>query len=149
MRISAILLVLAFLLAEGVALIPGPCCLNALLGSQGDDPVACSHGSGAHPEGCCGTAELVTAPCCCSQGRGPSPAMKEAPPSCRCRFQESPDTDKDVESVWDDVRFLSAGILPEAPRPTPPSADPRSPEGKTGADPPDRPLLLLHLSLLL
>ena len=148
MRISAILLVLAFLLAEGVALIPGPCCLNALLGPQGGNPVACSHHSQARSSGCCDAGEPASPPCCCSERQDASPAMDGAKAPCQCRFQGTPETDKSLDSGVEVTGLQPVGVVSTLFLEIPDSPDPEDSMIREGTGPP-APSLTLTLQVLL
>ncbi|MHC4599366.1 MAG: hypothetical protein ACYS47_10210 [Planctomycetota bacterium] len=149
MRTLAFILVLAFLLAEGVAFLPGPCCLNALVNPGGEEPVVCSHGPGAHPEGCCAPAEPASPPCCCRDKGDSVPALNAAPPDCRCRFHAVPGSDKEVDSDVEPTGLRPVGIVSAPFLEIRDSLDLEGPDIREGTGPPGPPLRLALQVLLL
>jgi hypothetical protein len=149
MRTFAFILVAAFLLAEGIAFLPGPCCLNALAVSRGDEPVPCSHRSGARPEGCCAPDESAASPACCSDKADSPAAVNAAPPSCRCRFYRAPESDKSVDGDDGATEPRPIGVVSKALFEIPVSPDLEAPWIREGTGPPGPSLSLILRVLLL
>jgi hypothetical protein len=150
MRLVAYMLVLAFSLAEGVAMIPGPCCLSALFGPEAGANAECPHCSTKAPEeGCCQRDGSETRSCCSEERGGSTREIEGTPSSCGCKYQNAGHNDKTLDSGWDETSIQLLQTVSLQPEKFPANVSPQRYEIHGSAETPPIPIPIILGSLLL
>ena len=150
MRLYAFTLIAVFVLAEGLALLAGPCCINGMLGLGENPGETCPHHAEARPGNCCVSPEPErNEGSCCQGGSGEGAALERAPDSCNCSFEGIPRADKSLTPGGGEWALQVSTTLSSIPDDIPESFEDSRPEIRESTGPPRIPFSILNAALLL